>query len=130
MCWKQLKRLSVKEMDNILRLLAAIIVFVLVLAATYYVTKWIAKTGALQPYARNIKVMESSKIAPNKYIQIVKIGRKYYSIGVTKETITFLSELDEEQLDLQEPQANETNETFRMIWDKVAGTIKNKQKKE
>lgn len=117
-------------MDNILRLLTAIFVFVLVLAATYYVTKWIAKTGALQPYARNIKVIESSKIAPNKYIQIVQIGRKYYSIGVTKETITFLGELEESQLDLQEPKKNESNETFRMVWDKVADAIKNKQKKE
>ncbi len=117
-------------MDNILQLIVAVLIFVLVLAATYYVTKWIAKSGALQPYARNIKVIESSKVAPNKYIQIVRIGKKYYSIGVTKDNITFLGELEENQLDLQPISEPSPNETFKMVWDKVSSSIKNKQKKE
>ncbi len=117
-------------MDNILRLIAAILGFVLVLAATYYVTRWIAKTGALQPYTRNIKVVDTSKVAPNKYIQIVQIGKKYYAIGVTKDNITFLSELEEEQLDLQPLKESDSGETFKMVWDRVSNSIKNKQKKE
>jgi flagellar protein FliO/FliZ len=85
--------------SNILQLLALIVVFVIVLFATYYVTRWIAKSGALQSQSRNIKVIETFKIAPNKYIQIIQLGSKYYSIGVTKDNITFLADLDEEQLD-------------------------------
>ena len=54
--------------SNILQLLGVIIVFLLVLAATYYITKWIAKSGVVQPQSKNIKVIETFKIAPNTYI--------------------------------------------------------------
>ncbi|MCH5251973.1 MAG: flagellar biosynthetic protein FliO [Lachnospiraceae bacterium] len=89
-------------LSNVLQLIAVVIVFVLVLVVTYYATKWIAKTGAIQAQSANIKVIETFKIAPNKYIQIIKLGTKYYSIGVTKENITFLAPLEEEQLDFTE----------------------------
>lgn len=82
--------------------LAVVVVFVVVLVITYYTTKWIAKSGAIQSQSANIKVIETFKIAPNKYIQIIQLGSKYYSIGVTKENITFLTPLDEEQLDFTE----------------------------
>lgn len=85
--------------SNILQLLAVIIVFVIVLAGTYYVTKWIAKSGVIQSQSRNIKVIETFKITTGKYIQIIQLGTKYYAIGVAKESITFLTPLDAEQLD-------------------------------
>ncbi len=116
--------------SNILQLLGMIVVFVLVLAATYYITKWIAKSGAIQPYAKNIKVIETFKIAPNKYIQIIQLGNRYYSIGVTKETITFLSALDEEQLDLQEPDVTVQNTSFLDVMSKVTSKIKGKNDKK
>lgn len=89
-------------LENILQLFAVLIVFVIVLVITYYATKWVAKSGAIQSQAANIRVTETFKIAPNKYIQIVQLGTKYYAIGVTKDDITFLTPLDEEQLDLSE----------------------------
>ena len=90
------------DVGNVLQLLVAIFAFVIVLLATYYLTKWIAKSGVVQSRSRNIKVIETFKIAPNKYIQIIQLGSKYYSIGVTKEHITFLTDLDEQQLDISE----------------------------
>lgn len=93
--------------SNVLQMLAVLLVFVVVLVITYYATKWLAKSGAIQPQSSNIKVVETFKIAPNKYIQIVKLGTKYYSIGVTKENITFLTPLDEEQLDFTEKAINQ-----------------------
>ena len=85
-------------LNNILQLIATLFAFVLVLALTYFVTKWIAKSGAMQSRAKNIKVIETYKIAPSKYIQIIQIGKKQYAIGVTKEQITYLTELTEDQL--------------------------------
>jgi flagellar protein FliO/FliZ len=93
------------DASNILQVLALIVVFVIVLFATYYVTKWIAKSGAIQSHSRNIKVIETFKVAPNKYIQIIQLGSKYYSIGITKDNITFLTALEEEQLDFSQASA-------------------------
>lgn len=46
-------------LNNILQLIATLFAFVLVLALTYFVTKWIAKSGAMQSRAKNIKVIET-----------------------------------------------------------------------
>lgn len=116
--------------SNILQLLATVLVFVLVLAVTYYATKWIAKSGFVQPYSKNIKVIETFKIAPNKYIQIVKLGDRYYSIGVTKDNITFLTSLEEEHLDLQQDVADVQNVSFKDVMSKVSSRIKKKEDKE
>lgn len=116
--------------NNILQLLGMVIVFVLVLAATYYVTKWIAKSGAIQSASKNIKVVETFKIAPNKYVQIIQLGDRYYSIGVTKDHITFLTALEEEQLDLQKLDAASPDVSFMEIMGKVVSKVKKRDDKK
>lgn len=115
---------------NVLQLLAAIFAFVVVLVATYYLTKWIAKSGVVQSRSQNIKVIETFKIAPNKYIQIIQLGSKYYSIGVSKDHITFLTALDEEQLDISEIPSTSGQAPFADLLKKIAGknfSVKNKK---
>lgn len=115
-------------LHSFLQLFGAIIVFVLVLFATYYVTKWMAKSGVITPKSKNIKVIETFKIAPNKYIQIIQLGNKYYSIGVTKDNISFLSELDESQLDLSLDDMDATM-SFKDAFKKSMASLKNKDNK-
>ena len=118
-------------LNNILQLIATLFVFVLVLALTYFVTKWIAKSGAMQSRARNIKVIETYKIAPSKYIQIVEIGKKQYAIGVTKEQITFLKELEEDQLELPEDSGNVPGDTsFKEVMKNMLSNVKNRDDKK
>lgn len=112
-------------LNNILQLITALFVFVLVLALTYFVTKWIAKSGAMQYRAKNIKVIETYKIAPSKYIQIIQIGKKQYAIGVTKEQITFLSELEEDQLEIPEEFGNTVRDTsFKEVMKNMLSNVK------
>ena len=113
-------------LNNILQLIASLFVFVLVLALTYFVTKWIAKSGAIQSHSRNIKVIETFKIAPNKYVQIIQLGTKYYSIGITKENIIFLTSLEEEQLDLQQMDGTAQNPSFKEAMEKMVSMLKKK----
>ena len=118
-------------LNNILQLIATLFAFVLVLALTYFVTKWIAKSGAMQSRAKNIKVIETYKIAPNKYIQIIQMGDKYYSIGVTKDSITFLTPLEEEQLDLKNESASGAAEIkFSDVFKNMTGNYINKKNKK
>ena len=105
--------------QNVLELIAVLVVFIFVLAATYYVTRWIGKSGAIQMQSSNIKVIETFKIAQNKYIQIIQLGDRYYSIAVTKDNITFLTALEEEQLDLSKKDKEVTVLPFRDILDRL-----------
>lgn len=103
-------------LQNVLQLISLLIILILILAASYYVTKWIAKSGMVQNQANNIKVIETFKIAPNKYIQIIQLGKKYYSIAVTKEQVTFLTALEEEQLDFSLGERNGKAMSFKEVF--------------
>lgn len=116
-------------MSNVLQLLAVVLVFVIVLAGTYYVTKWIAKSGMIQSQSKNIKVIETFKITTGKYIQIIRLGTKYYAIGVTKDHITFLTPLEEEQLDFSPEPGMGQKASFKEIFDRFTRNDKNKESK-
>ena len=106
-------------LSNTLQLVAILIVFVLVLIATYFTTRWIGKSGAIQSHSPNIHVKETFKIAPNKYVQIIELGNKFYAIGVSKDNISFLTELSEEQLDLTPVAQDQRQKSFKDLFDRA-----------
>ena len=73
--------------------------FVLVLALTYYVTRWIAGYQKSQSINKNLAVVETLKLTTNKYVQLIQAGKDtYYVIAIGKDEITVLGELSAEQL--------------------------------
>jgi flagellar protein FliO/FliZ len=75
-----------------------LVVFVLVLALTAFTTKWISGYQKRQNAGSNIEVVETGRIANNKYVQIVRVGEKYLVIAVCKDTVTLLGEISKEEL--------------------------------
>lgn len=73
-----------------------IIVFIGVLVLAYYSTKWIASSRFNFRKSSNVKIIESISVGYQSTIQLVKVGSKFFLIGVTKESVTFLTEVDEE----------------------------------
>jgi flagellar protein FliO/FliZ len=103
--------------ESVWQLFSVSIVFIVVLGLAYYTTKWMAKLQKRQAFNKNIEVIETFKITANKYIQIVRTGEKYLVIAVAKDTITMLTEIDKEQIDLS---VNlEQNESFSEILSKI-----------
>lgn len=96
--------------NGILELFGVIIIFVLILVASYYTTKWVAKSDLANRGAKNIVVLETYRIAPGKVIQIVKTGKKYIVIGVSKEHIEMLTELSSDEY---EETKGVTNQDFK-----------------
>ena len=90
---------NVKWLDNLLQLIIAIIIFAFVLFLTYLAAK-LAGTyqSNILNKRSNIRVIETYRIANNKFIQIVVLGGKYVALGIGKDTITFLTELEEENI--------------------------------
>lgn len=84
--------------DSLLQLLGLLVLFVIILAACYFVTRWIANISSSTISASNIKIIETYKISPNKYVQIIKIAGEYVAIAVAKDNVTFLCKLDEENI--------------------------------
>ena len=80
------------------QLLTLLIIFIFVLAVTYYVTRFVGNYQKNKLSGSNINILETMRIANNKYIQIVKIGSRVFAIAVAKDTVSYLCELDEDEL--------------------------------
>lgn len=93
--------------DSYAQFITVLIIFVLVLGVTALITKWIANYQKQQSANCNIEVIETTRIANNKYVQIVRVGDTYMAIAVCKDTVTMLGEVSREQLkDLEHIQRN------------------------
>ena len=75
--------------------------FVAILA--YYVTKKMAGSNAIGRKSTNISVIESVNVGGQAAVKLLKAGEKYLVLGVTRERVCLLSEIDKEQI--IEPQA-------------------------
>ncbi len=89
------------KVDGYLQFMTVLILFVFVLAITYLVTRWIANYQKGRAGLGNLEIIETCRVAPNKYIQIVRAGEKYLVIGVGKDEVHMLSELSAIEFDLR-----------------------------
>lgn len=115
--------------ESFFQLIGVLLIFLFVLAITYFTTKWIAgyQKGAM--YNKNIKVIETFRVNNNKFIQIIQIGEKYLAISVCKDTINVLTELTKEQLTwcpLEEEGPVDKTPNFQEIFEKLKGKFPRK----
>lgn len=103
------------------QLLTLLIIFIFVLAVTYYVTRFVGNYQKNKLSGSNINILETMRIANNKYIQIVKIGSRVFAIAVAKDTVSYLCELDEDELIYKESSSDKmliNNDNFKEILEK------------
>ena len=104
------------------QLLTLLIIFIFVLAVTYYVTRFVGNYQKNKLSGSNINILETMRIANNKYIQIVKIGSRVFAIAVAKDTVSYLCELDEDELIYKESSSGKmliNNDNFKEILEKL-----------
>ena len=111
--------------DSIVQFITVILMFIFVLALTYFTTKFTAGIQKGKMMSPNMELVEAFRLGQNKYIQIVRVGEKYYSMVVCKDTVTLLGEISREELKLEESQLG-TTMSFKEILEKAKIT---KQKK-
>ena len=94
--------LSDRTTDSYAQFITILLLFVFVLAITAVVTKWIGGYQKGLTAGTNMEILETLRLSNNKYIQIVRIGRKYLAVAICKDTVTMLSEIPEEDLSFPE----------------------------
>lgn len=100
--------LSDRRTDSYVQLVTVLLLFVFVLAVTAFVTKWIGGYQKGRSVGTNMELVEALRLSNNKYVQIVRIGRKYLALAVCKDTVTMLSEIPEEDLHFPEGSTGST----------------------
>ena len=111
--------------DSYLQLVSVLIIFVVVLAATLYVTKWMANYQKGTSTSKNIEIIDTCKISTNKYIQIVRIGDRHVALGITNDQITNLGDVNGDELVLKNP--DDENINFKDVFAKIKGEKKEKK---
>lgn len=93
--------------DSFIQLIGLIILLLLILVATYFTTRFVGNIKLGQMKNSNFKLIDAYRISPSKVIQIVKIGNKYIVLAICKDTINYITELDEEDIVFREYQTRE-----------------------
>jgi flagellar protein FliO/FliZ len=109
-------------LDSIVQLITVLLIFIFVLVLAYFVTRLTAGIQKGRMTGANVEIIETLKIAPNKYIQIVRIGEKYFSYIVCKDTVTLLGEMTKDELPDVEKTKTEPalkNANFKEIFDRL-----------
>ncbi len=117
--------------DSTAQFLTVLVLFVMVLAVTALVTRWIAGYQKQQNLNGNIEVIETQRIGPGKYLQIIRVGEKYLALAVCKDTVTMLAEVPKEQIAYKEA-GGASSAGFNEIFEKIKkiNSGKNQEPKE
>ena len=111
--------------NAVVQFLTVLLLFAFVVFITWFTTRWIAKLqkGQTNSSGSNMEVLENLRVAPDKFLQIVRIGSRYFVIGVGKSEINTICEISEDDFVLREPVSGGG---FAAVLEK----FKNKQKED
>ncbi|MDO5383101.1 MAG: flagellar biosynthetic protein FliO [Eubacteriales bacterium] len=107
------------RLEAFAQLITLLVIFALVLALTYFTTRWVGNFQKNKLAGSNIQILETMRISNSKYIQVVKVGKKCFTIAVCKDTVTYLCEVDENDLVYSGTSSDKVNsESFKAILEK------------
>ena len=92
---------SISSVNRIAESLTVLLLFCVVLAVTYLVTRFIAGYQKSQMSQGNIRILETMRISQTKYLQLLQIGEVYLVIAVCKDSVTMLTTIEKEQLNFE-----------------------------
>lgn len=104
--------------DSYVQFITVLLLFVFVLAVTALVTRWIGGYQKGKSAGMNMELLEAIRLSNNKYIQLVRVGRKYLALAVCKDTVTMLSEIPEEELQFSEGSTSGVS-SFKDVFMKI-----------
>ncbi len=113
------------RVDSFVQLITVLIIFVGVLAAAFFTSKWIAGYQK-QHRGANIEVIETSALANGKYIQIVRLADTYVAIAICKDTVTVLATLPKDEIEFPSTEDKKTL-NFKELFQRAKENEKDKQ---
>lgn len=106
------------SVDSYVQFMTVLILFLFVLVITYWVTKWTAGYQKSQNANANMEILDTIRLSNNKYVQIVRVGRKYLAVAICKDTVTMLTEIPEQDLVFSEKNLSK-GQGFKEVLEKI-----------
>lgn len=97
--------LDIGRTDTVIQFVTVLLLFAFVVLITWFTTRWVARLqkGQMSSQGSNMEVLETMRIAPDKFLELVKLGNRYFILAVGKNEINSVCELKEEELNLSAP---------------------------
>lgn len=108
-------------LENALQLIGLVIVFIIILAAAYFTSRLVGTSAVSNLKNRNFKVIETYKVAPNRFLQIIEVSGKFIVIGVSKDHIEYITEINADQV------IKNDGEITPLTFKDILSNIKNKK---
>jgi len=86
------------KIDSVAQFLTVLVLFLIVLAATWFTTRFIAGYQKGKLKGQNFEIIDSFRLTQTKYVQIMRIGNRYLALAICKDTVTVLCELEESEV--------------------------------
>jgi flagellar protein FliO/FliZ len=116
--------------ESFLQLIWVLLIFIFVLAITYFTTRWIGGYQKAHSNNKNLAVVETIRVGNNKMICIVRAGIKYLVVSVGKDEVHLLAELSKEELaelPLETDPGEDPQESFQEVLNKLKDKLPKKQ---
>lgn len=120
---------STSKIDSVAQLLTVILLFVVVLGATWLTTRYVAGVQKGKMRGSNFEVIDTFRLTQNKFVQILRIGKRYMAVAICKDTVTVLRELDESEIVFHDSDLSKKAVSFEDIFNKTKDFTDNKTKK-
>lgn len=107
---------------DVLAIIGSLAVVALVLAATYYATRWYARRmGSPGGTGKHIKVLDRAALAAGVSVAIVEVDGRYYLLGIGEKQVNLLCELTDfaPPDDADAATAIPFSQAFRQVLDKT-----------
>lgn len=108
-------------MNSVAQFITVLLIFIMVLAVTYLVTRWIGNFQKSQGMGSSIEVIETARISQNAYVQIVRIGQRYVALSVSKENVAYICDVPKEDIASDNGMNAAYDTGFGAILDKLRG---------
>ncbi len=95
-------------LQNSFKLFGLVILFILIIVACYYVTRFVGEKSMGTIRESNIKVIDVYRVNQNQCLMIVGVGKKYFLLSSGKESVTMLTELAEEDITILSSATNKS----------------------
>ncbi len=113
------------EFQSLGQLFYVLLALLVILTLAYYSIKLLGRGTYLRRKSNNLHLVEALTLGTSGHISIVKIGSKYHLLGITKERINYLTQIDAE--DVTEPEMISEVPEFSKVFDKFR-SMNNKNK--
>lgn len=120
---------------RVFTVLFTLVIFVVILYLAYLTTKYIGNKYSVNSgiNGKNIKILDTVRLSQDKLLMIVKTGNKAVLMGISKDHMEYICDVDESQLQIQEGGTGEVPSVpdFAQAFKTVLGDkMKNFTKKE